>query len=652
MAQNDNKKMIPLHILNILKEDTDDEHCIMQKEIVKRLQRMGYDTLDKKTVSFNIESLKDFGYEIERKNQSGGNSGGYYLIKSEDELDNEELRILIDTVLSSKHIPEQDTKYIVEKLKKLGNQYFRRRIGNILSYNDCYHTDNHDVFNNIKNINDAMDNRKKIKFSICRYDVNLKLIPYDEIIFNPYILYCVNGKYVVLGNVDNDDKIVGYEISKITDLVVLDEKRKEQSNTELAGQTISSFIKSHPNLTSGVCEAVQMDFDTSLIDDFVDTFGINRLKDVGNNRVEVSFRANKNDIINFVLLHRDVRILSPQKLRDEIRNISINIKIDYSETNDDKYSMAVQRKDLSTERYSYFGVNKSLTLSGIDLSKKYNYDDINDVFELHLSKNNISDFSFLKDFKNLHFLYIRENNIDSFDFVKELPELQFIDIQECNIKDFSGLLQNKALRSLSIRGHKPGNFKLYDLKNLEYLELEGDFIDEIDLERIKANNPILQLSKKEHYIVSKRIMTNYSIDVNKKLPKNQFVRNLFQYFFGDLDKYGILYPSEDLINDSEFKSKLKKLYSCLSDIEKTYLQNYLNGNSKKEIAELLKISISELIDKTWEIKGKKDIKELFKQYIDYEKYKTELQKEKDELKKNFEAKKELKRKNLKIYNNI
>ena len=45
--------------------------------------------------------------------------------------------------------------------------------------------------------------------------------------------------------------------------------------------------------------------------------------------------------------------------------------------------------------------------------------------------------------------------VATFDFAKELPELQFIDIQECRIKDFSGLLQNKALRSFTVKATVP-----------------------------------------------------------------------------------------------------------------------------------------------------------------------------------------------------
>ena len=53
-----------LHILNILKEETDAEHLITQKEIAKMLRQKGIN-VRRYTIERNLETLKDFGYDIQ-----------------------------------------------------------------------------------------------------------------------------------------------------------------------------------------------------------------------------------------------------------------------------------------------------------------------------------------------------------------------------------------------------------------------------------------------------------------------------------------------------------------------------------------------------------------------------------------------------------
>ena len=53
-----------LHILNILKTETDSEHLITQKEIAKHLRQKGI-IARKYTIERNLETLKEFGYDIQ-----------------------------------------------------------------------------------------------------------------------------------------------------------------------------------------------------------------------------------------------------------------------------------------------------------------------------------------------------------------------------------------------------------------------------------------------------------------------------------------------------------------------------------------------------------------------------------------------------------
>ena len=60
----DNKKMLNMLILEILKKYTDADHRLTQQEIIDLL-KLNYGTeCDRRSIRNNIRSLKDMGYEI------------------------------------------------------------------------------------------------------------------------------------------------------------------------------------------------------------------------------------------------------------------------------------------------------------------------------------------------------------------------------------------------------------------------------------------------------------------------------------------------------------------------------------------------------------------------------------------------------------
>ena len=135
------KKSMIINILDILKKYTDEDHRLSQKDIVGILKRDYNMTVDRKAVRRNIGNLMDCGYEIEydsvnRKvmNKKTGELedtevwSDYYLVR---DFTDGELRLLIDSLLFSKHIPYSQCKELVEKLEGLSNEYFRAHVRHI-----------------------------------------------------------------------------------------------------------------------------------------------------------------------------------------------------------------------------------------------------------------------------------------------------------------------------------------------------------------------------------------------------------------------------------------------------------------------------------------------------------------------------------------
>ena len=134
------KKLIIMNILDILKRYTDENHRLSQKEIQDILEREYDMTVERKAVKRNLMNLIEFGYNInysesvrifkdkDGKEQENVILSDFYL---EREFTDSELRLLIDSVLFSNHIPYKQDKELVDKLASLSNIYFKKRVNHI-----------------------------------------------------------------------------------------------------------------------------------------------------------------------------------------------------------------------------------------------------------------------------------------------------------------------------------------------------------------------------------------------------------------------------------------------------------------------------------------------------------------------------------------
>ncbi len=123
------KKMLNICILNILKEYTDEEHHLYQKEIIEILKRDYGLFCERKAVSRNLNALRDFGYDIQ-------DAKGYYLSKRT--FNKQEIELLISGLLVSRHITNKQCREITEKLRRYAGRYFDFPLSFVVRYQKQY----------------------------------------------------------------------------------------------------------------------------------------------------------------------------------------------------------------------------------------------------------------------------------------------------------------------------------------------------------------------------------------------------------------------------------------------------------------------------------------------------------------------------------
>ena len=130
--------MLIVNILEILKKYSDENHRLTQSDFVRILKDEYQMDVDRKAIKRNLMNLVESGYNIEfekaiRINKFNEEEELYINWYLEKDFSDAELRLLIDSVLFSKHIPQKQVKELIDKIKKLSSKYFKVSVSNILN---------------------------------------------------------------------------------------------------------------------------------------------------------------------------------------------------------------------------------------------------------------------------------------------------------------------------------------------------------------------------------------------------------------------------------------------------------------------------------------------------------------------------------------
>ena len=325
------KNMLIMNILEILKKHSDENHRLNQKEIINLLDSEYEMKVDRKAIKRNLMNLLDFGYELEytetiRTNKKGEQEALYsdwYLVR---DFTDAELRLLIDSLLFSKHIPYSQCKELIEKLEGLSNKYFKAKVKHIRNLPEKM-PNNKQIFYVIEILDEAISKGKKVEFCYNDFGTDKKLHPRmssngkpRRYVINPYQMAATNGRYYLIANYDKYDNISHYRVDRISDIVILDEPVKKQKDLS---ETINlpKHMAEHIYMFSGESARVSMRIEKFLVGDVIDWFG----KDVifhneTETSVDVSVAANLEAMRYWAMQYANhVEVLRPEKLREEIK---------------------------------------------------------------------------------------------------------------------------------------------------------------------------------------------------------------------------------------------------------------------------------------------------------------------------------------------
>ncbi len=336
------KKLLILNILDILRKYSDEDHRLSQKDIAEILKTEYDMTADRKAIRRNIMNLMDCGYNIEYSesirmvpNAKTGEQEESYLWSDfylERGFTDGELRLLIDSLLFSKHIPYSQCKELVGKLEGLSNVYFRSRVKHIARLPEDK-TDNKQLFLNIELLDEAISRGRKVSFKYLEYGTDKQ--PHIRkradgtervYIISPYQMAAKEGKYYLICNYDKFDNISNYRLDRITELKVLTEPVKPFEQLKWAnGRTLdlATYMKEHPYMYASDNVWAVFRVVKTRVSDVIDLFGTDvTFADEDVSCVTVTAFTNEMAMEQFAMnFAPDVTVLEPKRLRERVKEI-------------------------------------------------------------------------------------------------------------------------------------------------------------------------------------------------------------------------------------------------------------------------------------------------------------------------------------------
>ena len=340
------KKITIIAVLEILNKYSDAGHRLSREKIVELLQSNYEIEVDKKLVTRDLMNLVlfednkfDINYtEIPRAGNSPIRTDWYINHK----FDSSELRLLIDSLLFSKHIPYSQCKDLIKKLTSLSSEHFESHVKHVYALPENAPS-NKAFFSIIDMLDEAIQRRKQVLFNYADYGIDKKKqlrtgaggAPIEYLV-NPYQMVTANGRYYLVGNLDKYDDIAHYRVDRIANLTIAEESKAKPPEKVTGGmnlkQDLPKHMAEHIYMYSGEAVRVTFKADRRIMSDLVDWFGLDfSAIEIDDIFIEVTVKVNESAMFNWAMQYGAyVEVLSPESLREKLTKTVSEMKAKYS----------------------------------------------------------------------------------------------------------------------------------------------------------------------------------------------------------------------------------------------------------------------------------------------------------------------------------
>ena len=314
MSKTSNQKRKLLYVMKALLERTDEAHPMSMPQLLEWLEAQGI-SAERKSVYDDLEVLRDFGLDVVK------GPGGYYIGQREFELP--KLKLLVDSVQSSKFITQKKTLSLIKKIESLASVHDARLLQRQVYVRNRVKSMNESVYYHVDALSAAITDDRTVRFRYYEYTVSKerrfrRAGKVYEV--SPFALLWDNENYYLLAWDDEAGTMKHYRVDKMAHIERTDTPRRGREAFERVD--MSEYTKHVFGMFGGQPEQVRLRFAGHLAGAVLDRFGRDLiLVPDGENDFIVTVRAQISpQFFAWVFGFGDeVEILTPPSVREAFR---------------------------------------------------------------------------------------------------------------------------------------------------------------------------------------------------------------------------------------------------------------------------------------------------------------------------------------------
>ena len=269
MPRSSGQKLKLLYIMDYLLQYSDAEHPVTVRQLIAHLAAHDI-AAERKSLYDDIEALRTYGLDVEQV--ADGHFYGYYVASRRFELP--ELKLLVDSVQSSKFITQRKTNALIKKIETLASSYDAQRLQRQVYVAGRVKTMNESIYYNVDAVHAGISEDKKIRYRYFEYTV-AKERRYRRggayYIVSPYALTWDNENYYMVAYETETDSIRHYRVDKMTNIATVDEPR--DGAAAYRSLDMAMYARKVFGMFSGTEERVRLRFAKHLVGAVLDRLG-------------------------------------------------------------------------------------------------------------------------------------------------------------------------------------------------------------------------------------------------------------------------------------------------------------------------------------------------------------------------------------------
>ena len=268
MAKSPNQKLKLLVLLQYLNRQSDERHPVTVAQMIEELARHGI-AAERKSIYDDLEALRLFGVDVVQKRDR---SVSYYIGQRDFELP--ELKLLVDSIQSSKFITQRKTLSLIRKLEALASVHDAQLLERQVFVRNRVKSMNESVYYNVDEISDAINRERAIRFRYYEFTLEKERQFRRRGEFyrvSPFALLWDDENYYMLAWDNEEGLLKHFRVDKMAQITALDEPRRGQE--AFRAVDMSAYSQKVFGMFTGEVRKVRLRFARHLTGAVIDRFG-------------------------------------------------------------------------------------------------------------------------------------------------------------------------------------------------------------------------------------------------------------------------------------------------------------------------------------------------------------------------------------------